>query len=287
MTVKIISDSTSYIPKKWIDELDIDIVSLNVSIGEEYFKENEISNEAFYEKMKSTEEFPKSSQPEIGELLIMFENIVKAGHDVLGIFLSAEMSGTYQSALMVKKMVLEKYPNSKIEVLDSKSNCMQMGWSVVEAAKRAQEGASIKECLAEAENIILRSRFVFAPENLDYLKMGGRIGGASAFLGSLLNIIPILTVKNGKTDVITKVRSSKKAIIKILEIFEEDCKRFGLEKVMVHHINAETKAEKLAAVLKEHCNLEVEIGAIGAVIGTHVGPGAIGLAYYTKEKQNN
>ena len=284
MTVKIITDSTSYIPKHWVDELDINVISLNVSIEEDYYKETEISNEDFYRRIKESSKFPKSSQPELGELLNMIESEIVKGNEVLGIFLSSEMSGTYQSAEMVKQMVLDKHINAKIEILDSKSNCMEMGWQVVEAAEHAKNGQSLSECLEKAKNIMHRSRFIFAPKNLDYLKMGGRIGGASGFLGTLLNIVPILTVKDGKTDVITKVRTRKKALIKLLEIFDEDCSNFGLEKVIVHHIDAEELAKNLALELNTKYNLEVEIAPIGAVIGTHVGPGAIGLAYYTKKE---
>jgi DegV family protein with EDD domain len=286
MGVKIITDSTSYIPQNLIESMDIEIVSLNVSLEDKHFKEVDISSEYFYGELEKLKTFPKSSQPEIGEMLSLFRDNLSEGDSVLGIFLSSEMSGTYQSALLAKSMILEEFSNGNIEILDSKSNCMQLGWMVLEAAKEAKKGSDLNKCVEKALLMRERTRFVFAPKNLDYLKMGGRIGGASAFLGSLLKIIPILTVKDGKTDVITKVRSSKKAIAKIVEIMKMDVEKFGLGEVVVHHIQNEEMAKLVIKELKS-IGIDAIIGEIGAVIGTHVGPGAIGLAYYTKRPMNS
>lgn len=286
MGVKIITDSTSYIPQNLIGFMDIEIISLNVSLEDKHFREMDISSEYFYGELEKLKTFPKSSQPEIGEMLSLFRDNLSDGNSVLGIFLSSEMSGTYQSALLAKNMILEEFSNGNIEILDSKSNCMQLGWMVLEAAKEAKRGFDLNKCVEKALLMRERTRFVFAPKNLDYLKMGGRIGGASAFLGSLLKIVPILTVKDGKTDVITKVRSSKKAISKIVEIMKIDVEKFGLGEVVVHHIQNEEMAKFVINELKA-IGIDAIIGEIGAVIGTHVGPGAIGLAYYTEKPMNS
>lgn len=286
MGVKIITDSTSYIPKALIESLDIEIISLNVSLEDRHFREIDISNEYFYKEMEKINDFPKSSQPEIGELIDIIKKTVTCGDSVIGIFISSEMSGTYQSALLAKNMILEEFENASIEIIDSRSNCMQLGWMVVEAAKAAKEGFDIETCVQKAIDMRNRTRFVFAPKNLDYLKMGGRIGGASAFLGSMLKIVPILTVKDGKTAVITKVRSSKKVISKIIEIFKNDIEKFGIGEVVVHHIKNEPVAIELIDELRS-IGINAISGEIGPVIGTHVGPGAIGLAYYTNDFMKN
>lgn len=283
MTVKIIADSTSYIPEDIKKFYDINIVSLSVVFENEIFKELEITNEKFYKKLDKSESIPTSSQPSIDEFYKAFEEIIKNGDDVVGVFISSEMSGTYNTAHMVKDMILENYPDAKIELIDSRSNCMQLGYAAITAARGAKEGKSIDEVVNIAKENIKRSRFIFSPDTLEYLKKGGRIGTAQALLGSLLQIKPILTVNNGKTDVITKVRSKKRAIDKMIDIFMEDVKNFGLGEVLIHHINCEEEAKRLAYKIKEKVRKSVNICSIGPVIGTHVGPGALGIAYYTKE----
>lgn len=283
MTVKIITDSTSYIPKDIVKSYDIDIVSLSIGFEDEIFKELEITNEEFYAKLDEALIIPKSSQPSIGDLYKAFEKAVKHGNDVVGIFISSDMSGTYNTAHMVKEMVLENYPDANIELVDSRSNCMQLGYAVITAAKAAKSGKSLAEVVETAINNIKRSRFVFSPDTLEYLKKGGRIGTAQAFVGSLLQIKPILTVKNGITDVITKVRGKKRAIDKMIGIFMENIDEYGLGEVIVHHINCVEEAKRIAEKIEQKIGKCVKVCSIGPVIGAHVGPGALGIAYYTKK----
>ena len=283
MGVKVIADSTSYIPQDIKKLYDINIVSLSVVFQDEAFKETEITNDKFYKKLEESDSIPTSSQPSIDEFYKTFEDIIKSGEDIVGVFISSEMSGTYNTAHMVKDMILENYPEAKIELIDSKSNCMQLGYAAITAAKGAKEGKSIEEVTAIAKENIRRSRFVFSPDTLEYLKKGGRIGTAQALLGSLLQIKPILTVNNGKTDVITKVRSKKRAIDKIVDIFMEDIKNCGLGDVIIHHINCEEEAKRIANAIGDKVDKPVSVCPIGPVIGTHVGPGAIGIAYYTND----
>jgi len=282
MSIKIVTDSTSYIPQSIINEYDISVVSLNVAFKDESFREVDIDNNTFYKKMDE-KGIPTSSQPSVQELYDAFEKLVIEKHDVVGVFLSSEMSGTYSTANMVKDMINEKYAEAKIEIIDSRSNCMQLGYAVISAAKAAKEGKTITEVALAAEKNIKSSRFLFVPENLEYLKKGGRIGTAGALIGKILSINPILTVAEGKTTVFDKVRTKKRAIQSMIATFEEDIKNFGLGDIIVHHINCEEEARQIATLLKEKVGLNVLIGSIGPVIGLHVGPGAIGIAYYTKE----
>ena len=191
------------------------------------------------------------------------------------------MSGTYSTANLVKNMILEKY-DINIEIIDSRTNCMQMGFIVLEAAKHAKFGKSMNEILDIANNTIKNSRFVFSPSVLDYLKKGGRIGSASALIGNLFQIKPILTVNNGKTDVLAKVRTKKKAVSTMIDILMNDLKEKELGGVIVHHINCEEDGLTLAKTLEEKLNMNVDIQDIGPVIGSHVGPGSIGIAYFWK-----
>lgn len=282
MAIKIVTDSTSYIADEYIKKYDINIVSLNVIINGVSSREVDIENEVFYEEIRNSKEIPKSSQPIPNEMLNTFKEIVKDGDSIVGIFLSSKMSGTYSNANMIKDMILEDYPDAEIHILDSKTNCMQMGFAVIEAARTASEGKSINEVINAANHVINNSRFLFTPETLEYLKKGGRIGGAAALFGNVLQIKPILTVVNGETSVFKKVRTRKKAIEEIVKTVLEEIESKGLGDIVVHHINCQEDGLKLAKALENKLGKKVDIQSIGPVIGVHVGPGSIGIAYYTK-----
>lgn len=282
MAIKIVTDSTSYISDEYIKKYDIKLVSLNVIINGVSSREVDIENEVFYEEIKNSKEIPKSSQPIPEEMLNTFREIVEDGDSIVGIFLSSKMSGTYSNANMIKDMILEDYPDADIHILDSKTNCMQMGFAVIEAARTASEGKSINEVINAANHVINNSRFLFTPETLEYLKKGGRIGGAAALFGNVLQIKPILTVVNGETSVFKKVRTRKKAIEEIVKTVLEEIESKGLGDIVVHHINCQEDGLKLAKALENKLGKKVDIQSIGPVIGVHVGPGSIGIAYYTK-----
>jgi len=284
MTIKVITDSTSYIPEALREEYDISVVSLSVVFGDEAFKEVDISNEWFFKKLEVDKKIPTSSQPSINDLFKLFEEHVKKGDEIVGVFISSDMSGTYSTALTVKNMILDDYPHAKIEIIDSRSNCMQLGFAALAAAKVAKAGGTFEAAILSAKENIERSRFVFIPDTLEYLRIGGRIGTASALVGSLLQIKPVLTVADGKTHLLDKVRTKKRALNEIANIFYDNIKQFGLGDVIVHHINCEDQALELAQSLEIEIGRKVAICPLGPVIGTHVGPGALGIAYYTMEK---
>lgn len=284
MGVKLVTDSTSYISEELINKYNISIASLNVILQGKSYREVNLDNKYFYEVMDQSEEIPTSSQPSIDELLDVFKSIVKSGDNVVGVFLSSDMSGTYSSAHLAKNMVLEEYPDARIEIIDSRTNCMQMGFKVIEGARAAKEGKSIEEVVEVVNNVVKSSRFLFVPDTLRYLKKGGRIGGAAALFGTILQIRPILTVRDGVTSVFEKVRTKKKAVNAIVDKVLDDIKNYGLGDVIVHHINCEEEGRELAKRLEEELNIPIRIQSIGPIIGLHVGPGSIGVAYFTKKE---
>ena len=284
MGVKLVTDSTSYISEELINKYNISIASLNVILQGKSYREVNLDNKYFYEVMDQSEEIPTSSQPSIDELLDIFKSIVKSGDNVVGVFLSSDMSGTYSSAHLAKNMVLEEYPDARIEIIDSRTNCMQMGFQVIEGARAAKEGKSIEEVVEVVNNVVKSSRFLFVPDTLRYLKKGGRIGGAAALFGTILQIRPILTVRDGVTSVFEKVRTKKKAVNAIVDKVLDDIKNYGLGDVIVHHINCEEEGRELAKRLEEELNISIRIQSIGPIIGLHVGTGSIGVAYFTKKE---
>ena len=283
MGIKIVTDSTCYIPKHIRKSKDINVVSLSVNFGSDSYQEEDMEYGDFYEKLSKSDELPTSSQPSLHCLVSCFEKIILAGHSVVGVFLSSLMSGTYSTAIMAKDMVLKDHPDAIIEIVDSKSNSMEMGFAVLAGAVAAKAEMSLKHVLESINHVIDSSRFLFVPETLTYLKKGGRIGRASALLGTVLQIKPILTVTDGVTTVFDKVRTKKKAIQKIVDFFLDEVKEKGLGKVVVHHINCESEGKKLAKFIQDRTNKEVPVYSIGPVVGLHVGPGTIGIAYYTEK----
>ena len=283
MGIKIVTDSTSYIPEKLINKYDITVVSLGIIMDGKGEKEVEINNDEFYKKLSSMNSIPTSSQPTIEDLFNAFDGIMSNGDDVIGIFISSKMSGTFSTCnQIIRSMLEEKYPDRRLEVIDSQSNCMQMGYAVLAGAEAAMEGKPMEEIISKVKDMIGKSRFLFVPDTLEYLKKGGRIGGASALFGSILQIRPILTVENGATEVFEKVRTKQKSISKMIDKAKSDFEARGYGNLIVHHINCEESGKALAEKIKEVLNIEPEIQCIGPVIGCHVGPKAVGIAYYTE-----
>lgn len=282
MAVRVVTDSTSCMPAEDRERYGIDVVSLSVSFGDDTFPEEGADTEAFYARLKATPKPPTSSQPTPGEFEAVFERHLAAGDDVVGVFISSDMSGTLSSAELAAKQVGPRHPGRTIELVDSRSNSMQLGLAVLQACRAADAGASVSESARAARDTIPRTRFVFAPVSLEYLRRGGRIGGASALLGTLLQVKPILTVAGGRVEVLRRVRTTARALAGLVDQMAADGERFGLAEVVVHHIADETAGRALAATVRERVGVEARVVPIGPVVGLHVGPGTSGIVYRTE-----
>ncbi len=283
MGVRIVTDSTSYIDRQVRKDLNIDILPLSVSFENESIRETDIGNKEFYRKME-LEGIPFSAQPSAGEVHQKMVDIVSKGHDLVCVFLSSAMSGTYNTACQIRQEVLGEFRDAKIHIIDSRSNSMQLGFAAIVGARAAKAGKAVEEVAQMVEANIKRSRFLFIPDNLEYLKKGGRIGGAGALIGDIFKIIPLLTVKDGETTILKKVRTKARAVKAMIDKILEDNYKYIVKEIAVHHINCYEQAEKLATKLKDKFNKTISIVDIGPVIGMHVGPGAIGIVYYTEDE---
>ncbi|MCL4078668.1 DegV family protein [Coriobacteriia bacterium Es71-Z0120] len=280
MAVRVVTDTTSYLPQSDVERYGIRLVPLSVTLDGVTYVER-VADEAFYDALLKSKGFPTTSQPSAATIAEAFRAAVEAGDEVVAVFLSSEMSGTYSTALLARDMVREERPDARIEVVDSRSNCMELGFAVLAAARAAEQGASAEEAAAAAREMTLHTRFIFVPDTLEYLRRGGRIGNASALIGTLLQIRPILTVVDGKTDVFAKVRTKRKAMTEIVAALSRDAEAKGLIDVVAHHIADEAEGRELAAMASEAVGREVPVIPVGPTIGTHVGPGSVGLVYVT------
>lgn len=275
--VKIVTDSTADIPASLVAELDITVVPLKVHFQKDTFLDGvTIKPNDFYQKLLAAETLPTTSQPSPVDFVETYKKI-GAGQDVqiISIHLSAALSGTVQSANLAQSMLEEKVD---VTVIDSKKASYAIGLIVVEVAKAAKEGKSKEECLMLANHLVKNSVVYFLVDSLTYLQKGGRIGKASALLGSLLNIKPILSLdEQGEVYAIDKVRGSKKALARIIQLLKE----FSGEKQIhlgLSHATALEEATEIAQTLREEFNVSSEvITDIGPVIGTHVGPKTIAI----------
>ncbi|NLG33249.1 MAG: DegV family protein [Syntrophomonadaceae bacterium] len=279
MAIVVITDSTADLPSSSIDRYNIKVVPLNIKIQDTVFKEGfGPSNQQYYHILRTTPVFPTTSQPSAGDFVKEFSSL-DSGDEAIVILISSHLSGTVQSAQMAKKMVSAK-GNFKITIVDSETTTAALGFQVTKAAELAQSNPELKtdDILAEIERIKRNQRLYFVVDNLEYLARGGRIGQISKHLGNILQVKPILHINHGKIEVFEKVRTKPRALTHILEEFESNL--HSVEKVAVIHVDALEEALALQNKIQQLYSGEVIIAETGPVIGSHAGPGALGLVFY-------
>ena len=282
MSILVVTDSVASIPADILGELGIDVVSLYINDGDTNQRELEMDIPAFYRRLADMQSLPTSSQPSVEELLTSFRGAVERGSDVIGVFISEKMSGTLQTARLAAEMIRGEFPDTRIELIDSGSNSMEEGFGAIAAARAALAGETIERCLTTAQDTLRRTRYLFTPHTLEYLRRGGRIGGASALVGGLLQIKPILTVEEGAVVTFAKVRTQSRALAEITHKLAEDISAYGLKQVVVHYIVDRDSAQIYAREqIEPLAGGPVRVIPVSPVIGVHVGP-AIGVVYETE-----
>lgn len=278
--VKIITDSTSDIPSYVATELDIAVVPLTVNFGSEAFLDGiDISVNDFYERLLDSRKMPTTAAPSPGQFLEEYNKAEQEGKDVLSIHISRKLSSTYEAALIAKEQ-----SKARVEVIDSQSATMGLGLIAIWAAKRSREGAGLESLIVGVESIRNRVQVLGAVDTLEYLQKGGRIGMASAFLGSILSIKPILCIKNGETFPLERVRTRSKAIARLWEISQADS---PFEELSILYSTTPDDAENMLNQFASIYPREKTYKArFGPVLGAHLGPGALGVAYIKKKLQD-
>ncbi|QDI90558.1 DegV family protein [Salicibibacter halophilus] len=273
--VKVVTDSTADIPKELLEELDITVVPLNVNFGEDetYTDRETLSPSGFYEKLQKSETMPTTSQPSPYDFETVYRDLEEEDTVIFSIHLSSQLSGTYQAATLGAEEV-----DTEVEVVDSKRASYAFGIIVTDIARLAKNGADRDECRNRLEHLLQHTTVFFMVDTLEYLEKNGRIGKASALLGSLLKMKPILSLsEEGEVYPYEKVRGRKKAMARIVAELENIYGDQPIQLGMFHAIAADS-SETMAADIREKLNVASEVTAeIGAVIGAHVGPGTIAV----------
>jgi DegV family protein with EDD domain len=274
MSVAIVSDTCHYLPRELIEAHSIHEVSLYVHWQEETVREADITDyDAYYERLRTSAELPTTSQPSIGDFLAVYEPLLEEGREIVSIHLAGGMSGTVRSAEQAREQLGSLA--ERVHVIDSASACGGQGLVVLAAAAAAEAGADARAVADRAVRARAELKMWFAIDTLEYLRRGGRIAGAQAWLGSALRIKPILTVESEITP-IERVRTSRRAFERMADLLRSRAQD-GADAYMVQHIQAPKEAQALAERGTEIFGREpLVISEIGPVIGTHVGPGLLG-----------
>lgn len=273
--IRIVTDSTADLPQELVDRYGITVVPLNVIFKDRTYKDGvELDTDRFYELQSKASVLPTTSQPSPGEFVEAYQPLIDEGADIISIHISSLMSGTMQSARLAEDKL--KYP--KLKVVDSRGVSMLLGSQVLEAARAVEEGRSVPEILELLESFKDRHKIFFVVDTLEYLQRGGRIGKASAILGTLLNVKPVLTIKEGEIFPAEKVRGINKAMDRMIELIKEELgEKTPLRCFVVHGISPEV-FQGLQDRAKEELNcVEIFTHRVGAVVGAHVGPGVAGI----------
>lgn len=275
--VALVTDSTAYIPQELVDQYGLYIAPQELIWGDQTYQDGvDIQPDEFYKRLKTATVMPTTSQVTIPNFKKIFEKILEQDQAVLAILISAKLSGTIDSALQARNY----FPGAPIEIVDSYTTAMAMGFQVLTVARAAQQGASLADCKKLAEEARQHTGVVFAVDTLEFLHRGGRIGGGSRFLGTALNIKPILEVVGGRVEAVERVRTRKKSLARLIEIIVERTNGKSPVRLATLHANAEEEArfllEESSRIIKP---VETIFSTVSPVIGTHAGPGTVGIAY--------
>jgi DegV family protein with EDD domain len=272
MTISIVTDSLADLPQQLADTLEIAVVPLSVNFGMESYRTGlDITSAEFYVRLVTAKTLPTTSQPSVGQFTKTYSAIANRGHDIVSIHASSKLSGTFNAALQAAKEIL----GARVKVIDTSSASLAEGLVVTAAARTAQAGGSFDEVVAAAQDAVSKTDVYFVLDNLEYLQKGGRIGKASAFIGGLLSIKPVLTLRNGEVHPHERVRTHAKALARLKEIVQASAP-YAEAAVLSGTIPDQILVETVRPLAPD---LPLITGVVGPAIGTYTGPGVLGVAF--------
>lgn len=280
--IVVVTDSTSNLPPELVQEFQIPIIPLNIHWGgETYLDGVTLDTPTFYRWLQERQDFPTTSQPSAGAFITFFREVAEkfATDTILGIFISSDLSGTFASALQAQA----ELPELQLQLLDSRSVSIGLGFQVMAAARLAREGAAMEDIIEQVHRVRAKSSVLFTVDTLEYLHRGGRIGGAARFLGTALNLKPLLMIEGGRVEALEKNRGRRKGLQRLVELTEERLAGRQPVEIAVVDVNAEEDAAALAAEVAARFQPQrLYRGVMAPVVGAHAGPGTVGIGFYTE-----
>ena len=279
--IVIVTDSSAYIPDDARVGLDISVIPLWLLWdGKSYRDGLDIFPSEFYRRLKESKTLPTSSQPSAQEFTDFYQKVLEDADSIVSVLVSSKISGTIASA----EAAVTEHPELEVKIVDSYSSAMGLGLSVLTAARAASEGRSAEEVVEATVNMRERVTTIFVVDTLEYLHKGGRISGGKRLLGSALNIKPILHFEEGQIRPLSQARTKRKALEQMLEIVAERLGRKQMQEVAVMDVDAPEEGDVVAEMLKERFTpAQLHRTVVSPVVGTHVGPGTVGIAFYATE----
>jgi DegV family protein with EDD domain len=280
--IAFVTDSTAGVPKDQVAKYNFTIIPLQVVFGTETFRDGvDLTQDQFYERLKSSKNLPTTSQPSVGAFESAYQNLLDDPNvdSIISVHLASRLpSGTYSNAVQAADRLMQN-SDKKITVIDSNTVWMGEAMMCINGARAAEQGKSHEEIVQMIEDSKSKVKILVLVDTLEYLAKGGRIGGAQAFLGGLLNVKPILHVENGRVEPLERVRTRRKAMERLVELGVEATKGKSCQ-VAIGHFQAESDARALADMVRGRLNVKEEFfGELGPVISTHTGPGVLGFVY--------
>lgn len=276
--IALVTDSTCSMPKEMIDKYNITVAPQVLIWGNETLEDGvNITPSEFYSRLKKATVMPSTSQATIGKFHEIYKSLLDQNYQILSILISSKLSGTVNSAVQAKAMLS---PDAPIEIIDSNSTAMAMGFHLLVVARAIEQGASLAECVELAQKASQNTGIYFAVDTLEFLHRGGRIGGASRFLGTVLNFKPILELRDGRVEAAERVRTRTKSLNRIVELVEE--KIGGRTPVRLASLHASAPDDArivLDEATKKFNPVESYSSEVSPAIGANIGPGVVGLVY--------
>lgn len=277
--IALVTDSTTYMPPELVKKYNISVAPQVLIWGDQTYKDGvDIQSGEFFTRLKTAKVMPTTSQVAVVSFQDIFQDLVDKDHEVIALLVSSKLSGTVQSAVQAKDLLGSG--GEKIHIVDSQSVAMALGFQVLAVARALENGASLSDALKMAENLHQHTGLYFTPETLEFLHRGGRIGGAQRFVGTMLNMKPILAIQDGRVEPIERIRTKSKAHTRVLELIVEHARGKSPIRLATLHANAGDEARMLLSRAEQELQpVESIFTEVSPTVGTHAGPGTVGLAF--------